>query len=143
MNFREEWKLLTFYQKFEKIISIILSSCVALLIISSLYKLGHHLITLLVTHGLDPLDYKSFKKAFGMLMVVLIALEFNHSIVKVVYNKKGIVQVRTVLLIAILAISRKMIILDLKSTPPLAILSLAAMILALGGAYWLIGEKEE
>ena len=143
MDFREEWHLLTFYQKFEKIISIILSSCVALLIVSSLYKLGHHLVTLIATHGLDPIDYQSFKKAFGMLMVVLIALEFNHSIVKVIYNKQGIVQVRTVLLIAILAISRKLIILDLKSTAPLAILALAAMILALGGAYWLIGEKEE
>ncbi len=143
MHFREEWELLSFYQKFEKIISIILSFLVAILIVSSLYKLGHHLLVLLMTHGLDPIDYKSFQKAFGMLMVVLIALEFNHSIFKVVYNQKGIVQVKTVILIAILAISRKMIILDMKQTPPMAIFSLAAILTALGAVYWLVRESED
>jgi len=143
MKFREEWEVLTFYQKFEKIISIILSFFVAILILSSLYKLGHHLLVLLITHGLDPIDYQSFKKAFGMLMVVLIALEFNHSIVKVVYNQQGIVQVKTVVLIAILAISRKMIILDMKQTPPMALFSLAAILLALGAVYWFIREQED
>ncbi len=143
MQLWEEWKLLTFYQKFEKIVSLILSFFIALLILSSLYKLGHHLVSLLLAHGLDPIDYKSFQKAFGMLMIVLIAMEFNHSIVKVVYNQKGIVQVKTVVLIAILAISRKMIILDAKATAPMTLFSLAAILIALGCVYWFIKEEDE
>ncbi len=143
MNFSEEWKLLSFYERFEKIICLILSFFVALIIICATYKLGYHIFSLLLERGIDPLEHKSFKALFGMIMIVLIALEFKHSIVKVIVDQESIVQVKTVLLIAILAISRKMIILDLKATPPIAIFSLAAVLLALGVVYWLMRERDD
>ena len=50
-------------------------------------------------------------------------------------------QVRTVILIALLAIVRKLIILDLASTDALQLFALAAAILALGAVYWLVEIK--
>jgi uncharacterized membrane protein (DUF373 family) len=44
-------------------------------------------------------------------------------------------------MIALLAICRKVIILDLTETDALHILALAAAILALGIVYWLVGES--
>ncbi len=143
MKLSEEWKLLNFYERFEKVICLILSFLVALIIICATYKLGYHIVTLFWEKGIDPLEHKSFKALFGMIMIVLIALEFKHSIVKVIVNNESIVQVKTVLLIAILAISRKMIILDLKATPPVAIFSLASVLLALGLVYWLMRERDD
>ena len=143
MKFSEEWKLLSLYERFEKIVCIILSFFVALIIVCATYKLGYHILVLFWKHGIDPLEHKSFKALFGMIMIVLIALEFKHSIVKVIADQESIVQVKTVLLIAILAISRKMIILDLKATPPVAIFSLAAVLLALGLVYWLMRERDD
>ncbi len=143
MKLTEEWKLLNFYERFEKVICIILSFFVALIIVYATYKLGYHIFELFFKKGLDPVEHKSFKIVFGMIMVVLIALEFKHSIVKVIVNQESIVQVKTVLLIAILAISRKMIILDLKATPPITIFALAAVLLALGLVYWLMRERDD
>ncbi len=143
MKFGEEWQLLGWYEKFEKIVCVILSFVVALVILCALYKLGFHLFHLLVTHGVDPLDHKAFKTIFGMIMILLIALEFKHSIVKVIEKDKSIVQVKTVLLIAILAISRKMIILDTKAMSPMTIFSLASVLLALGAVYWLMRERDD
>ena len=60
----------------------------------------------------------------------------------VLHRKESIVQVRTVVLIAILALVRKFIILDASKTEPLTILGLAVAVLALGGVYWLVRDQD-
>ncbi len=142
-KFQEEWKLLTLYEKFEKIICLVLSVFIALIILSAMYRLGYHLLAMIFQYGVDPLDYKTFKKLFGMVLIVLIALEFKHSIVKVVVKNESVVQVKTVVLIALLAIARKMIILDTKAMPANTIFALAAVMLALGLVYWLMRERDD
>ncbi|MBB6222328.1 MULTISPECIES: phosphate-starvation-inducible PsiE family protein [Rhizobium] len=52
-------------------------------------------------------------------------------------------QIQTVVVIALLAICRKVIILDLTETDALHIVSLAAAILALGGVYWLVRDRNQ
>jgi hypothetical protein len=42
-------------------------------------------------------------------MTLLIAMEFKHSILRVIARKERIIQVKTVLLIALLALARKFI----------------------------------
>ena len=54
----------------------------------------------------------------------------------------SIVQVPTVLVIALLAIVRKITILDLSSTGAAELLALAAAILALGAVYWLVQSAD-
>ena len=46
------------------------------------------------------------------------------------------------ILLAMLAIVRKLIILDLAHTEPLQLFALAAAILALGGIYWMVREQD-
>ena len=77
-----------------------------------------------------------------MILTVLIALEFNHSILSVLERKQSIVQVRTVVLIALLALVRKFIILDISQAEPLTIIGLAAAILALGSVHWLVRDQD-
>ena len=57
-------------------------------------------------------------------------------------RRDSMVQVRAVVLIALLAVVRKLIILDLKSTEAVQLAALAAAILALGGVYWLIRDQD-
>jgi uncharacterized membrane protein (DUF373 family) len=97
----------------------------------------------LAWHGvLDPLDHRMFQAIFGQIMTLLIALEFKHSIVKVVAHGESIIQVRTVLLIALLAVSRKFIILDPDKYSAQTILALAAVLVGLGITYWLIRDRD-
>ena len=79
---------------------------------------------------------------FGATMTLLIAMEFKHSIVKVALRKESIIQVKTVILIAILALARKFIILD-PDIDPAKLAALAGMILALGLTYWLMRERDD
>jgi hypothetical protein len=67
-----------------------------------------------------------------MIFTVLIALEFNHSIIGVLERKESIVQVETVILIALLALARKFIILDASKTDAMTIIGLAFAVLAWG-----------
>ena len=89
-----------------------------------------------------PVDSASFQSIFGMIMTVLIALEFNHAIMSILHRKESIVQLRTVILIALLAMARKFIIIDFTGLEPLAVLGLACAVLALGLVYWLVREQD-
>ena len=56
------------------------------------------------TNLIDPSDYAIFQAVFGMIFTVLIALEFKHSLLVVLHNPASIVQLRSVILIALLAL---------------------------------------
>jgi uncharacterized membrane protein (DUF373 family) len=53
------------------------------------------------------------------------------------------VQIEAVVVIALLAICRKVLILDLAETDAWHLLSLAAAILALGIVYWIIRSRDQ
>jgi uncharacterized membrane protein (DUF373 family) len=72
---------------------------------------------------------------------VIIALEFKKSLLVMAERRDSVVQIRSVVMIALLAICRKVIILDLAETDAMHTLALAAAILALGVVYWLIRDS--
>src|SRR5690606_15373492 len=131
---RSEWRLMTVYERFEQVVAITLSGVSALVIVISLIQLIRLVFTLLVMDALNPLDHKVFQLVFGATMTLLIAMEFKHSIVKVALRKEGIIQVKTVILIAILALARKFIILE-PDVDPAKVAALAGTVLALGLTY--------
>src|SRR2546423_6565918 len=138
-EFRINWLTLTFYERFEQIIALIIAWLVAVIIIAATWELAKQVLILVGQGIIDPLDYKAFQLIFGEIMIVLIALEFKHSIIKVVAQRKSIIQVRTVILVALLAISRKFIILE-ADTSPANVFALASVVVALGLTYWLLRD---
>ncbi|MET3009216.1 phosphate-starvation-inducible PsiE family protein [Stenotrophomonas koreensis] len=137
-----QWRLMTVYERFEQVIAITLSGVMSMVIVISLIQLIRLVFTLLVMDALNPLDHKVFQLVFGATMTLLIAMEFKHSIVKVALRKESIIQVKTVILIAILALARKFIILD-PDVDPAKVAALAGTILALGLTYWLMRERDD
>jgi uncharacterized membrane protein (DUF373 family) len=140
---RVEFGLLTFYQKFEHVVILALTGLIALVIVFAVWNLMVKvLLSIFQSGAFDPTDYTVFQTIFGMIFTVIIALEFKRSLLVVAERQQSVVQVRTVVLIAILAIVRKLLILDLTSTDPLQLFALAAAILALGGVYWLVRDQD-
>lgn len=84
-----------------------------------------------------------FQTVFGEILTLLIALEFNHTLQYVVMREQSIIQTKVVLLIALLAIARKFIILDLHEMGSGQLLGLAAIALVLGVVYWLMRERDD
>jgi uncharacterized membrane protein (DUF373 family) len=139
----QEWKLLSIYEKFEQCVSLALVFLISIMILAALYKLATKVYISLFVESVDPTEPAVFQPLFGMIMTLLIAMEFKHSILRVVSRKDSIIQVKTVLLIAILAISRKFIILDTKVIAASELAALALALLALGIVYWLICRQDE
>ncbi len=139
---RRSWSILSFYERFEQIVAIALTFLISIVIVVSMYHLSINMVDFFWS-GADPLNHAMFQTIFGMIMTVLIAMEFKHSILKVWARKRSVVQVKTVVLIAILAISRKFILLDFKSVSGLYLASMAFSVLALGIVFRLVREKEE
>src|SRR5882757_630302 len=140
---RAEFKILSLYERFEHVVIMILTALIAIVVAVAVWNLVLKILFgLIVTGGFDPSDYSVFQTVFGMIFTVIIALEFKKSLLVVAERKERIVQIQAVVVIALLAICRKIIILDLAETDAWHILSLAAATLALGTVYWLIRERD-
>lgn len=90
----------------------------------------------------DPTDEVLFLeidelfRVFGFFFIILIGFELIETVE--MYFKDNIIHAEVVLLVAIIAVSRKVILLDLEKYDPLAIIGLGIIIIALGGCYSLI-----
>ena len=137
------WPAMTFYQRFEAGVALVLTFLITLVIIVALFRLLVGIIDTLVFDALNPLDHQVFQLVFGEIMTLLIALEFNHTLQYVVSREQSIIQTKVVLLIALLAMARKFIILDLSKTTADELFGLAAITLVLGVVYWLLRDPVE
>ncbi|ELM7852479.1 heat resistance protein PsiE-GI [Escherichia coli] len=134
---RDQLAIMSFYERFEQVVALVLSAVIAVIIVVSLFQLISIVFTLLVLDAFNPLDHEVFQSVFGMIMTLLIAMEFKHSIVRVALRRDSIIQVKTVVLIAL---SRKFVILDSNASPA-KIAALASATLALGATYWLLRKR--
>jgi uncharacterized membrane protein (DUF373 family) len=137
------WAVLSHYQRFEGFVALVLTLVIGLVILVALFRLTFSVVTGLLLGVLDPLDPGVFQAVFGEILTLLIALEFNHTLQYVVKREQSIIQTKVVLLIALLAVARKFIVLDLRDVDSGQLLALAAITLALGLAYWLMRERDD
>ena len=82
-----------------------------------------------------PVD--SLLELFGQFMLVIIGVELLETIMRT-YMTPGQHRYEVVLSVAIIAIARKVIILDIKETESLALIGIAAIIIALTMGYFLM-----
>ena len=141
-DMRTAFEALTFYQKFEQLCVLALTALIAVVAIFALWHLALNVLRAVLDNTFDPTNYMVFQTVFGMIFTVIIALEFKASLTALGERQIGVVHVRAVLLIALLAVVRKLIILDVEHTDAMHLLSLAAAILALGCVYWLVRDQE-
>jgi uncharacterized membrane protein (DUF373 family) len=78
---------------------------------------------------------------FGAFLAVLIAIEIFMNIT--LYLRDDVIHVRLVVATALIAIARKVIILDFEKIEPLYIFATATVVLALGIVHWLMGSQSD
>jgi uncharacterized membrane protein (DUF373 family) len=142
MAARARWSVLTFYEKFEHAVILIVTGLIAVVVAFAVWNLLLKVAGSILNRGFDPTDYEIFQAIFGMIFTVIIALEFKRSLLVVAERRQGVVQARTVILIAMLAIVRKLLIIDLSATDAFHLFALSAAVLALGAVYWLVREQD-
>ena len=73
--------------------------------------------------------------------MILIGFELMEAIE--MYFKKNVIHAEVVILIAVIAVSRKVILLDLEKYNPIAIIGLSLIIFALGASYYLMKRSNK
>ena len=140
--FRKQARGRTPYEGFEQVILSILVFIISIIIV---YALILVIITLVddFRAGLVYMESGAMKDTFGLILTVIILLEFNHSIVLAIRQGSGAVQVRIIVLITIIVLARKLVLLDYTTTSAETLASLGGLALSLGGLYWLIADREQ
>ncbi|MFW7378571.1 MAG: phosphate-starvation-inducible PsiE family protein [Oligoflexus sp.] len=87
------------------------------------------------------LTMKDILATFGAFMAVLIAIEIFVNIV--LYLRDDVIHVKIVMATALMAIARKVIILDFDQYSPGYIWGIAATVLAMSIGYWLVHKLDD
>lgn len=121
--------------QFERLVAKVLSLAMVVVILVAVVDLGVVLFQDLVNPPWGRFSL-TLAKIFGLFLNVLIALEILENITA--YLKKQVIQVELVIVTSLIAVSRKIIILDLEKTAGIDLIGLAVAVLALSISYWII-----
>lgn len=125
-------------KKFERYIIIGLLAMMALVVLLSTVELGVIIVERMLTGVpvLFLLNIADMLEIFGFFMMILIGIELIETIK--VYLVEEAIHIEIICLVAIVAVARKVIILDVYKLPPATLLGIAAIILALSIGYFFL-----
>ncbi len=126
---------LSLLKKFEKLVSKLLAVSLIAVVFVSVFDLFRVLVIEL--QG-EPFGFfnKTLIEIFGLFLNILIALELLENIT--VYLKDNVIQVELVIVTAIIAVARKIIIFDFSKYEGLDLLALGFAILCLATSFWMV-----
>jgi uncharacterized membrane protein (DUF373 family) len=132
---------LSFY--FEKTIVICLAILMGIIVTASTIELAY-LLTIDFIKQSDKgilIDIDDLFEVFGLFFSVLIGFELYETVR--LYLEENVFHAELILLVALIAISRKVILLDYKSMEPLSIIGIAILIGTITGGYYLIKKAQK
>ncbi len=120
----------------ENAVSKILAIALTIVILVSIFELILILVLDLFSDNTIGFFDKSLFDIFGLFLNILIALELLENITA--YLKKHILQVELVVVTALIAVARKIILFDLDKYESRDLSALGIAILSLSVSYWLV-----
>ena len=127
-------------KRFQKMIVLVLVVLMAVVLFLSTVELAWVIIKDVITPPVFLLEIDELLEIFGLFMLVLIGIELLDTIAKTCMAESTDHET-IVMAVAIIAIARKVIILDVKELSGLVLVGIAAIILALSIGYHLIRKK--
>jgi uncharacterized membrane protein (DUF373 family) len=135
---REE-KIMRWLRSFEHAIIWALIVMMAVIIFISTIELGYLLGKDIISPPAFFLEIDELLELFGFFLLILIGIELLETIKA--YLKDKVVHSEIVLEVALIAIARKVIILDLKEHDSVLVIGVAALILTIAVAYYILRRK--
>ncbi len=128
--------MLRLVEKFEKYMTITLIFLMVIVIFFGLVDLIVLIVKDLMGSPRFLLDVTKLLEIFGSFFMILIGLELLETIKT--YLSKEQIHVEIVFLVAMIAIARKVIILDVKKLLPMTLVGIAVIIITLAAGYFLV-----
>ena len=126
----------TFLDRFERVITAVLIAVMVVLVSLATIDLAWVIIKGVLNEPAFRLDANVLLDLFGFVMLVLIGLELLETIKA--YHLDHVVHSEIVVEVAIIAVVRKVIIMDFKALEPLLVIGIAALVVSLGVTFWII-----
>jgi uncharacterized membrane protein (DUF373 family) len=138
--------MLSFIGRFQKIIVVSLIAMMVLTVFLTTIELAWMLILDITTEPMFLLEIQELLDLFGLFLLVLIGIELIETLRTYLTDHE--IHAEVVFTVALIAIGRKVIILDVKELPSLTLVGIAAIILAMSFGYFLLKylrhhEKED
>lgn len=136
-----KWKDYLDYLHFERIalacIVVMIGVIAAFAIVFTAIKLAGDLRL-----GEAFVDRAALQDTVGLILTILILLEFNHSVWVSLTEHSGAAQVRMLVRITILVVVRKLMLIDFSAIQYQTLLGFGGLLIALGGLYWMISDGD-
>ena len=123
-------------KKFEHVINVALILMLALVVLLATIDLGWIILRDIFTPPIILLDVNELLELFGAFLLVLIGVELLGTVKT--YMTERTVHVEVILAVGIIAIARKVVILEPKEMDGLRLLGIAAIIFALTLGYYFV-----
>lgn len=125
-----------FLEKFERTIILALIGMMVVVVVLSTIELGYLIVRDIFTEPIFLLEIQELLDIFGFFLLVLIGIELLETIRA--YLVTNVVHVEIVLEVGLIAIARKVIILDVSKYESLTLIGIAALIVAVSMAYYVV-----
>ena len=127
------------FEKVGRYIAIALLGLMGIVVIAAIVELAYEIVMGLIQPPGFFLGVTELLETFGLFLMVLIGLELMTSIH--MYLSDHTIHAEMMFLVAMTAVTRKIVILEAGTTEPLLLFGLGFLILALSGGYFLIRKK--
>ena len=132
--------MIDYLKKFERIVTGTLIVMLAVVVILSVIDLGWFLIQGVLKPPLFILEVGDLLRIFGLFLLVLIGLELLETIK--CYYVEGRIELKVIFSVALIALGRKVIILEPEKYTGLTLIGIGVIILALVAGYYVVTTKE-
>ena len=126
-------------EKVERVVVVTLLVMMALVVCLSTVELGWFIIKDVITPPIFLLEIDELLDIFGMFLLVLIGVELLETVK--MYLTQKTVHVEVVFMVAMIAIARKVIILDINELPSLTLIGIGVIVVSLSAGYYLLTRK--
>ena len=133
--------MLPYIEKFERVIINTLLILMAGVVVLCTIELAWILVMDVLTPPVFLLEIHEMLEIFGLFLLVLIGIELLHSIKIYIVHREF--HLETVLTVAMIAVARKIIVLEPKELPEGAILGIATLVLALALGYYVMRRSRK
>jgi uncharacterized membrane protein (DUF373 family) len=128
--------MLEFINRFEKLVYTLLIALLVIVIVFALGEMFWYLWSSVSNYPPGLLDNIEFTDILGIFLLVLIAVELLDTMKA--YLTENVIHVEIVVLLAIIAIARKVILLNPAQTNGLELIGIGIIVVGLAAAYYLL-----
>ena len=132
---------LSYLDKFQKFIIVILAILMGLVVMLATLELVYVIALDLLSPPIVLLDSKELLDIFGYFLLILIGIELLETFS--IYLHERAINVQVVLLVAMIALARKVIILDAEEIQSLTLFAIGFVILALAAGYYMVNKSQD